>query len=63
MKPQNYKKCVDCLYYVANHVSEHSVCLKFGKKFFNEFETAEKARKDPQKCGPAGNNYISKYLK
>ena len=63
MKPQNYKKCVDCLYHVANHIKEQSVCLKFGKLNFNEFELAEKVRKDAKKCGPEGNNYISKYLK
>ena len=63
MKPQNYKKCVDCLYYVASHIKEQSTCLKFGKLNFNEFELAEKVRKDPKKCGPEGNNYISKYLR
>jgi hypothetical protein len=63
MKPQNYKKCADCLYYVANHIREHSICLKFGKKQLNLFETAENARKDPLKCGKDGNNYISKYLR
>ena len=63
MKPQNYKKCVDCLYYLANNIKEQSICLKFGKLKLNEFETAENARKDPKKCGPAANNYISRYLK
>ena len=60
---QHYKKCTDCIYYLATHIKEESMCLKFGKQKPILFERAERVRDDPSKCGQDAKQFISKYLK
>jgi len=63
MKSRYYKKCTECLYYLATHIKEESMCLKYGKRQPNLFERADRVRNDPSKCGEDAKLFISKYIK
>ena len=58
------KKCVPecekCIYYLKQNRlhQDTSLCLKYGKQKFFEFETALSMRNDNNKCGELGKHFI-----
>jgi hypothetical protein len=52
--------CKNCTYYLKDNIIEHSLCLKYAKEKWFIFEKAEDVRKDRNKCGPEGFNFIKK---
>ena len=59
-----FKLCEKCIYYLKNeYIKEHSLCLKYGKQKFYEFEKVIDTRNDPNKCGIDGKNFIQRIHK
>ena len=52
-------ECKKCIYYFQNpYIEGKSLCLKYGKTEWYNFEKVVDVRKDPLKCGPDGKYFI-----